>query len=73
MTDNSDLAATRDGGGWRKSSYSNSAGGSCVEIRCGTDVTFVRDSKDRHVGQPTIGLPSEGWSSFLNTISGYTR
>jgi uncharacterized protein DUF397 len=54
--------------GWFKSSYSNSAGGSCVEVRFDLDVISVRDSKDRRASQPTIGMPSEGWNSFLTTI-----
>ena len=64
------LAAIQDRDGWRKSSYSNSAGGSCVEIKRGLGAVFLRDSKDRRVGQPIIGVPPEGWNSLLNTISG---
>jgi uncharacterized protein DUF397 len=73
LTDKSGLASVQDRDGWRKSSYSNSAGGSCVEIGYGLSAVFLRDSKDRRVGQPIIGLPSTGWGSFLNAITGPAR
>ncbi|WP_280480254.1 DUF397 domain-containing protein [Nocardia cyriacigeorgica] len=53
--------------GWRKSSYSGSNGGACVEIRFDGDVVRIRDSKytgDPSV-QPEIALPVTRWDSFL--------
>ena len=44
-------------------------GGVCVEVKFEPGAIFVRDSKDRRVAQPIIGLSSTGWCSFLNTIS----
>lgn len=73
MIDKNGLASTDDRGGWLKSSYSNSAAQSCVEIKCGRDAVFVRDSKDRRAGQPIIGLPAGGWNLFLNAITGSVR
>jgi hypothetical protein len=56
-------------GEWYKSSYSNGAGGSCVEVKHSYDTVFVRDSKDRRIDQPAIGMSTTGWNSFLNTIT----
>jgi hypothetical protein len=70
LTNKGILASTQDQGGWRKSSYSNSAGGSCVEVKHDLYTIFVRDSKDRRIGQPIIGLRIEGWHSFIDSITG---
>ena len=48
---------------WRKSSYSNGSGGTCVEIALGVDRAHVRDSKDP--GGGTLVLPSPAWSRFV--------
>ena len=69
MIDNNGLAAMHGRGGWRKSSYSNSAGQSCVEVKHGRDAVYVRDSKDRRAGQPIIGMPTGGWKALLKTIA----
>lgn len=55
--------------GWFKSSRSN-AMGSCVEIKFAVGAILVRDSKDRRIGQPIVGISSPGWSSFLSSITG---
>jgi Domain of unknown function (DUF397) len=73
LIDNNGLASTDDRGGWRKSSYSNSAAQSCVEISHGFDAVFVRDSKDRRTGQPIIGMPTGGWKALLKTIADSAR
>ncbi|PSM43838.1 DUF397 domain-containing protein [Streptomyces dioscori] len=53
--------------GWRKSSYSNSEGGSCLEVLDGHPAGVpVRDSKTPH-GSALIFSP-EGWSHFLAAI-----
>ena len=54
---------------WRKSSYSNSSGGSCVEIAALTDVAgehdvAVRDSKDAR-GPALTSSPASGTISPL--------
>lgn len=53
--------------GWRKSSYSGSEGGSCVEVLDGYPTGIpVRDSKAPH--GPALVFPSTGWSSFITAV-----
>jgi Domain of unknown function (DUF397) len=50
---------------WRKSSYSGSNGGECVEVaEAGT--VFVRDTSDRR--GPTLDFPAVTWSAFIATM-----
>ncbi|MFJ8394350.1 DUF397 domain-containing protein [Streptomyces sp. NPDC094144] len=50
--------------GWRKSSYSGSQAGSCVEVLDGfTGGVPVRDSKDPH--GPALVLSTGGWTAFV--------
>ncbi|MBY8887089.1 DUF397 domain-containing protein [Streptomyces sp. PTM05] len=52
---------------WRKSSYSNSDGGECVEVRDDlADLVPVRDSKDPH--GPALLFPSASWRSFVSAV-----
>ncbi|NJQ01256.1 DUF397 domain-containing protein [Streptomyces zingiberis] len=52
---------------WRKSSYSNSTGGDCVEVSCGVAATVpVRDSKNPH--GPVIPFTTVGWGSFITAL-----
>jgi hypothetical protein len=51
---------------WRKSTYSNAQGGSCVEVASG-DGVMVRDTTDRDGG--TLAFSAEAWSAFLITIT----
>ena len=47
---------------WRKSTYSSSDGGQCVEV--GRDgVILVRDTADRDGG--TLAFTAEHWQTFL--------
>ncbi|MEV5436026.1 DUF397 domain-containing protein [Streptomyces sp. NPDC052682] len=59
-----DAAALR---GWRKSSYSNSDAGSCLEVLdhhpCGVP---VRDSKNPQ--GPALLFSPPGWSSFISAV-----
>ncbi|MDG9721665.1 MULTISPECIES: DUF397 domain-containing protein [unclassified Streptomyces] len=49
---------------WTKSSYSNGAGGECVECARVGDVVFVRDTK---VGDALVaGLGVQAWLSFTH-------
>ncbi|MER6104497.1 DUF397 domain-containing protein [Streptomyces sp. NPDC001832] len=49
---------------WRKSSYSNTDGGACVEVSDDFPaVVPVRDSK--HPGGPALIFESAAWSSFV--------
>lgn len=54
---------------WRKSSYSNGEGGSCVEIADGfPGIVPVRDSKDPE--GPALVFPAESWASFMASVKG---
>ena len=50
---------------WRKSSYSGSNGGECVEVATAGGVV-VRDTADR--GGPVLTFTAEAWRSFTATI-----
>lgn len=53
--------------GWRKSSYSNTEGGSCIEVLDGYPMGVpVRDSKSPH--GPALLFPAAGWSSFVTAV-----
>ena len=52
---------------WRKSSYSGSNGGACVEVAMlPEDSRAVRDSKDP--GGPKLGFSREEWRAFTTSI-----
>ncbi|MGG2461614.1 DUF397 domain-containing protein [Streptomyces sp. RGM 3693] len=55
--------------GWRKSSYSGSEGGSCIEVldQYPTGVP-IRDSKAPH--GPAIVVPAGAWSTFVDAVKG---
>ncbi|MBQ0986928.1 DUF397 domain-containing protein [Streptomyces sp. F63] len=48
---------------WRKSSYSGSGGGQCVEVAVGPGAVRVRDSKDRR--GPVLAVAADEWSAFV--------
>jgi hypothetical protein len=48
---------------WRKSSYSNGAGGMCVEVATVGDGVAVRDSKDPW--GPLLAFSAAEWDAFL--------
>ncbi|MER5357494.1 DUF397 domain-containing protein [Streptomyces sp. NPDC002785] len=53
--------------GWRKSSYSGSESGSCVEVLDGHPSGVpVRDSKTPH--GPALVFPAAGWSAFVAAV-----
>ncbi|OON79703.1 DUF397 domain-containing protein [Streptomyces tsukubensis] len=53
---------------WRKSSYSNSDGGACVEVSDDfITVIPVRDSKNPH--GPALVFQAPAWSSFVSAIN----
>jgi hypothetical protein len=52
---------------WRKSSYSGSNGGNCVEVAVlADDGRAVRDSKDPE--GPVLALGPDGWRAFTVAI-----
>ncbi|MFB7756022.1 DUF397 domain-containing protein [Streptomyces sp. NPDC056121] len=53
--------------GWRKSSYSGSEGGSCLEVLDHHPAGIpVRDSKTQK--GPALVFSSTGWSSFITAV-----
>lgn len=54
---------------WRKSTYSNTNGGNCIEIAdTFPGVVPVRDSKVP--GGPALVFPASSWSSFISAVRG---
>nr|WP_180218674.1 DUF397 domain-containing protein [Streptomyces albus] len=52
---------------WRKSSYSNTDGGQCLEVSDDfATVVPVRDSKDPH--GPVLTFPSTRWATFVAAL-----
>jgi Domain of unknown function (DUF397) len=52
---------------WRKSSYSGSSGGNCVEVAALSEGGFaVRDSKD--TDGPVLGFSADEWGAFVRTM-----
>ncbi|MBO8194461.1 DUF397 domain-containing protein [Streptomyces oryzae] len=54
---------------WRKSSYSNGTGGSCVEVgaSAATGIVPVRDSKTAPAGA-VLTFPASQWAHFITAI-----
>ncbi|NJP99028.1 DUF397 domain-containing protein [Streptomyces zingiberis] len=53
--------------GWRKSSYSNNEGGSCLEVLDHHPAGVpVRDSKNPH--GPALLVPAFNWSAFVTAV-----
>ena len=50
---------------WRKSSYSGSNGGECVEVAT-TGTVLVRDTADR--GGPMLTFTADAWRAFTAAI-----
>ena len=56
---------------WRKSSYSGSNGGSCIEVADGHQAVLVRDTTDRSgtaTGTPTLSIPAAAWAEFTASL-----
>jgi hypothetical protein len=52
---------------WRKSSYSGSNGGNCIEVATTTASTVaVRDSKDPH--GPVLAFGPQDWQRFAAQV-----
>ncbi|MGW3645125.1 DUF397 domain-containing protein [Streptomyces sp. NPDC000878] len=51
---------------WRRSSYSNSEGGQCLEVADDLPVVPVRDSKKPDI--PALIFPVPAWSSFVAAV-----
>ncbi|MEU2608526.1 DUF397 domain-containing protein [Streptomyces albus] len=53
---------------WRKSSYSGSGGGDCVEVAQTPARVHVRDSKEQR--GPILSVPSVQWAVFVRHVAG---
>ena len=53
-------------GDWRKSTYSDGNGGSCVEVADDDAVVLVRDTTDRDGA--TITVSAAGWQRFTASL-----
>lgn len=51
---------------WRKSSYSDANGGSCVETATGDGVILVRDTTNREGF--TLSVPACAWVKFTASL-----
>ena len=55
-----------DGRTWRKSSYSGSNGGNCIEITTGPGTVVVRDSND--LQGPVLTFTGRDWQRFAEQV-----
>ena len=53
-------------GNWRKSTYSDSTGGQCVEIASSANAILVRDTTDRD--GYTLTVPDGAWARFTDSL-----
>jgi hypothetical protein len=53
-------------GDWRKSTYSDANGGSCVETASSDGAIMVRDTTDR--GGVTLTFPAQAWEQLIASI-----
>ncbi|MGQ0839281.1 DUF397 domain-containing protein [Actinokineospora sp.] len=53
---------------WRKSSFSGSSGGDCVEVANRPGLTAVRDSKNTR--GPVLAVSPAGLAAFLGAVTG---
>ncbi len=51
---------------WRRSTYSDSSGGQCVEVAASHLAVHVRDSKD--IVGPALCLPADAWRRFVGAL-----
>jgi hypothetical protein len=51
---------------WRKSSYSNSGGGACVEVADGAQAIMIRDTTNRDGG--SLSVSASAWAAFIGGI-----
>ena len=51
---------------WRKSSYSGSNGGACVEVGTARPAVAVRDSK--HPDGPLLAFAADTWQAFTDHV-----
>lgn len=55
--------------GWRKSSYSNAQGGSCVELGGAPGAILVRDTKQAGLrDRTTLAVTPDAWRRFTASL-----
>ena len=54
------------GAAWRKSSYSGSNGGACIEVGTAGRAVAVRDSKDPD--GPLLAFAADTWKAFAEQV-----
>ncbi|MEV6240346.1 DUF397 domain-containing protein [Lentzea sp. NPDC051838] len=52
---------------WAKSSHSSATSDSCVEVRLGSGIVSVRDSKN--ADGPLFDVSSGAWRAFVSTVA----
>jgi hypothetical protein len=57
---------TVDNAPWRKSTYSGTNGGGCIEAADEAGRILVRDTTDR--GGPVLSFCLDAWHQFINTL-----
>jgi len=57
---------SRDGMDWRKSSYSDASGDSCIETASEQGLILVRDTTNRDGG--TLAFGTAAWERFLGNL-----
>ena len=57
--------------GWRKSSYSGSNGGNCIEVQTAPDTIKVRDSRD--TDGPELAFGRQEWTAFAARVKAGAR
>jgi hypothetical protein len=57
---------TVDSAAWRKSSYSGTSGGDCVEVAGAARVVLARDTKDRDGG--ALVFTAGAWEAFTASL-----
>ncbi|HUY45810.1 MAG TPA: DUF397 domain-containing protein [Streptosporangiaceae bacterium] len=61
------MGHTLDGATWRKSSYSGSNGGACIDVADNLPgIVAVRDSKDPH--GPNLTFSPAEWRTFITSV-----
>jgi hypothetical protein len=55
-----------EGATWRKSSYSGSSGGNCVEVGTTAHVVIVRDTADRSAAM--LAISPTAWRDFTDAL-----
>lgn len=55
---------------WRKSSYSNAQGGSCIEVADQARSVMIRDTKQEHLGnaRTLLSVTPDAWKSFTASL-----